>query len=59
MFKDGMNQIVFCYIFIFDDGDDVKKVYSDIIIVKFESENVIFYFKIFSYCNIKEVNEKI
>lgn len=50
---------MFCYIFIFDDGDDVKKVYSDIIIVKFESENVIFYFKIFSYCNIKEVNEKI
>ncbi|NOF07677.1 DUF2057 family protein, partial [Vibrio cholerae] len=59
MLKDGTNQIVFRYIPTFDDGDDVKKVYSDTIIAKFESENATLHFKIPSYRNIKEANEKI
>ncbi|ENM5770840.1 DUF2057 family protein [Vibrio mimicus] len=57
--KDGMNQIVFRYIPTFDVGDDVKKVHSDAIIAKFESQNETLRFQVPTYKNMKEANEKI
>ncbi|MGL4830446.1 MAG: DUF2057 family protein [Vibrio sp.] len=57
--KDGMNQIVFRYIPTFDDGDNVKKVYSDTIIAKFDSQNETLRFQVPTYRTIKEANEKI
>ncbi|MFG0606816.1 DUF2057 family protein [Vibrio mimicus] len=57
--KDGINQIVFRYIPTFDVGDDVKKVHSDAIIAKFESQNEELSFQLPNYRTMKEANEKI
>lgn len=56
---DGANQIVFQYRPSFDEGDMVKKAYSDTIIAKFEAYNTSVNFDLPKYRNLKQAEKEI
>ncbi|EGR3918490.1 DUF2057 domain-containing protein [Vibrio cholerae] len=56
---DGPNQIVFQYRPSFDEGDMVKKAYSDTIIAKFDAYNTTVNFDLPKYRNLKQAEKEI